>query len=1058
MRVASGAVDDARSGQSNRTFASRRIASLTAVCFILFGCTGDSPQGPAEFDTVFIERYLLAARARLDPDHPGRGTTDYPGNTVADIPKSYAMVLLGEIIRKKIERLLPLPDLAAISGRWLLENADENGDGTAGWGVPIAWDAYGDGTVNPEDTEYTITTAIVVHALLDWMESSPSAPGARILEVVDRALEPYTKIALRTPAGLLPYSLTPADRQYDTFNPAAYLAGQMQRFSRLVKQPDRAAALAGTADATMQALLDHRRSSPETGAWYWHYSVQESTPNDLPHAAYIAEGIRTYIRFGGALSDEFDLEKVMRHLMEFVDEDAEMIRSWPRFASEIELPARSYDLGLAMHLACSEAVLEPMRDPLLAYLPEYVTEDGGYSKYPLGTKGQTPLIVNEYEAYLYRGLASCIEAYAPPESIREEPLEQSPDQLNEDALIRVIAASQDESSESRWITVPFVSPSVDRLRTQWRRQTRSARLSLDGGDWIEMPEPGIPIDAFPLGGETWGVFFRSIPEGRLKLLTVDQATEKILEAREIQHAPDRFSIYRAAVLHNGFLHLVYYDNPSQSNYLVRYRYRDGRIEEDGPAQALPELRDPAGRTYEMIPAVFLIPHGTDLHIIGGTLDATFSEDGVLSERCLEGCLKVIEATAHPSGPVTLCAAHEGSKDNHPYRIVGPAGLELPGVDRERGLPWNLAVDEGRVEIEYANDANSFRDLFVYDLRRGQQNGWLELGINNYEGRIPWSQIYYLNGFLDLLYLSRRDAESYEIFGPILADIRARLDYELEIINDLWASGHFYTKAFTLDRSPALFSVQTARLLLLFERYLREVPNPVALSSYEDVKDAVSSLHGHIEVLEREGESSRRRGPGVTHLRWPKGSKFSFDGVPVPYNHQNEWAYSIFKSVDNESTRETAGEIVRHFIDRITQAGHLPQDGQWDYWWGAAYEGWSREEGVSVNKPEYPGDRIKAWISFRSIDAMAALAAAEALTPEETDRLVYSASNLVRNGLLYPFVSYELMESGVFPSILRRISEGYARVSSPWEIRNAVWAFARLANANWMGGSDPLAGE
>lgn len=33
-------------------------------------------------------------------------------------------------------------------------------------------------------------------------------------------------------------------------------------------------------------------------------------------------------------------------------------------------------------------------------------------------------------------------------------------------------------------------------------------------------------------------------------------------------------------------------------------------------------------------------------------------------------------------------------------------------------------------------------------------------------------------------------------------------------------------------------------------------------------------------------------PGNAHLRWPYGSAFYFDGLAVPYKHQNEWAYAM----------------------------------------------------------------------------------------------------------------------------------------------------------------------
>ena len=149
----------------------------------------------------------------FDPERPGFGTTDYPGHGNEDIPKSHAMVLMAEIERVDNGLYPELPSFAEASGRWLLDNADLNGNRVIGWGVPVAWDAYGDGSENPKDTEYTISTAIVVDGLLTWMERDPTAPRAEILRVVEASLNPYLAAEVSSPSGLAPYSLRPSDRR-----------------------------------------------------------------------------------------------------------------------------------------------------------------------------------------------------------------------------------------------------------------------------------------------------------------------------------------------------------------------------------------------------------------------------------------------------------------------------------------------------------------------------------------------------------------------------------------------------------------------------------------------------------------------------------------------------------------------------------------------------------------------------------------------------------------------------------------------------------------------------
>jgi hypothetical protein len=562
-----------------------------------------------------------------------------------------------------------------------------------------------------------------------------------------------------------------------------------------------------------------------------------------------------------------------------------------------------------------------------------------------------------------------------------------------------------------------------------------------------MPHNGIPVSALPDPDGGVAIFLRAMPDNRLRLLRLD-ARNVIRSSLDVRHKSGTEPIFRAARFHAGALHLVYFDNLSVENHLARFERKGESYERVGDAKRLPLLKEPPGGTYEMVPPVFLIAHDDNLHILGGSLDGRLSSTGQLVETRVPDCLRVIEAIETPDGPVALCASTASLARSRPYVVAGPGTLSLPVPDLKAGVPWNLRYARGHVTLDHASKAAELRTLFLHDLRRGQQGGWFEFGTNNDEGRIPWSQIYYLNGFLDVLLLSRRDQTMLLIFEPVLADIRRRLDLEMALIDWHWRGGRYRTRAFTVDRSPALFAVQTSRLLLLMDRYLREVPQPVDLPSYSNVRHVVRELEEHIETLAVEGEPASWIPPGRAYLRWPRGSKFSFDGVGVPFNHQNEWAYSVIATAKNGAALATperaALDILEHFLASIAPSGHLPSSGQWDYWWGRAYDGWSEADNVSVNRPSYGGDKHKAWISFRSIDVMALLAGADQMPAGVRHRLIESALTLVCRGDLYPFVSYELMRHSRAPAIAPIIANGYLRVSSPWELQNAAWAYLRRA--------------
>ncbi|MCY0151683.1 hypothetical protein OEG86_04880 [Hoeflea alexandrii] len=233
-----------------------------------------------------------------------------------------------------------------------------------------------------------------------------------------------------------------------------------------------------------------------------------------------------------------------------------------------------------------------------------------------------------------------------------------------------------------------------------------------------------------------------------------------------------------------------------------------------------------------------------------------------------------------------------------------------------------------------------------------------------------------------------------------------------------------------------------------DRYLNELQAPVELEGYGTLLQAVHCLEDHIDTLAYGVEPLHWLSGETANLRWEKGGKFYFDGVAVPFNHQNEWAYSVLETRSSSSCPEAeqaAIQIIKHFQRRIAPDGELPANGVWDYWWGTAYDGWQASDGISINKPEYPGDHIKAWISFRSIDAMSNLAASTVLPEWIKENLLRSASYLVASGKLYPFVNYELTKHGE-PAVLKPIvAMRYARINSPWDLQSAAWAYLALAN-------------
>lgn len=964
---------------------------------------------------------LTEVHARFDPEHPGRGVTDYPGATVGDIPKSYAMIVLADLERRRHGIRSDLPDLVEPAGRWLLDHATEAEDGAVGWGLPVAWDAYGEGSENPAGTIYSISTGIAADALLSWLEADPEAPAEEILQTVGTALDNFAG-APRTPDGLIPYSLEAADRPYDTFNSAAYVAGQMQRFAAYADSA-LARRLTGAADATVDSLVRNHRTSRD-GHWYWRYSLQETNANDMPHASYIVDGLRTYVREGGALADEVDLPRALGHLEEFVD-DAGRPRAWPALQDDIDRPPRLYDVGMALSLACSEPTLAGVADTLLPTIDGYRAPDGsGFLKFPVGTPDQDALVVNEYEAYLWRGLVACTA----------DELSRDGADVRDGSTASVRARRRTTVLPAPGATVPFVRVGAD---------GEGAVAVADGRASLDLPWSGrrVEVDGLVLraldDGSGGALLVRGVPRNDLRLVTLDEGSGRIAEAN-LRISSDSAPILRAATVHRGVLHVVAYDNPTLATYVFRFERRDDGYDPLGEPVRLPSFEDPSGGTYEMVPAVSLLPAGDDLHLVAGTLSRTIAPSATVREERLPNCLRAVEAVATARGPVVLCQQVEEGGPGAPFELHGPDGVNLPSLDGD-GVPFGLTVEGDAVGVQFADSAAALADMLRRDLERTDA-GWWEYGTDNVEGRVAWSQVYYLNGLLDFLSLAS-DAPAWRAFGPVLAGMRHRLDREMVLADRQWREGGFETRAFTVDRSLALFAVQTSRLLLLEQRYVDEVADPEPLTGRRALRAAVSTLSGHIDVRRDAGQRPWWWPDGVPYLAWPRGSAFSFDGLNVPYNHQNEWAYAVTRAGQGARPRSDARQIVAQFLRRVAPDGRLPLRGSWDYWWGQAYDGWTEDDGVSVNTPAYDGDHIAAAKSFRSIDAMSALATAPSLDPTTRAHLYESAATLVAHDHLYPFVGHELRRAGVDVRLPDEVVRRYLRISSPWEVQSAAWAYS-----------------
>ena len=270
----------------------------------------------------------------------------------------------------------------------------------------------------------------------------------------------------------------------------------------------------------------------------------------------------------------------------------------------------------------------------------------------------------------------------------------------------------------------------------------TSALDIAGLARIEFPRQGVPLKMVELAPGRLAVFFRETFSGRLYLYRIGKSVEKEIRIRGPVHAEP---ILREAIVHNGRLLAILYDNERMVNEVVA-------LDPDAAADAvtptaiatLPTLEDPAGTHYEMMPTLFMLPTGEQLWIVGGTLVSRLGGKDLAETHRLKECVRAQEAVAGEQGPVVLCLAK--SADRAPFLLSqwqrgGMIGASTP-LD-SKTIPHRLRMERGQAAYDLAKSTADLERLMRFDLEHNQLSGVMELGTNNYEGRIAWSQIYFL---------------------------------------------------------------------------------------------------------------------------------------------------------------------------------------------------------------------------------------------------------------------------------------------------------------------------
>ncbi len=271
----------------------------------------------------------------LDNENPGFGE-ETPNGIPSESSMAYALLAQAAALVGDTHTM-------HLSATWLVENPSS--DLAMGWGLTFAWDAYGDGSVNPPTTVYGITTALAVNGLL---ESYCRSGNTNYLDAAVSSLEYYSNHTSEDRYGTY---FNYSDQSTDAFNThnvnamlmLAYArAGTIlnrQEFIRLATEVANSLNLAKT--ATTNSITWPYTAFAESGT--------RADRNDVVHAAYIAFGIlETQKILEIEIATQKELEDYMNGFLR--NGNLKEFRTY-EYRNETEDQLRARGWGLGMYIA-----------------------------------------------------------------------------------------------------------------------------------------------------------------------------------------------------------------------------------------------------------------------------------------------------------------------------------------------------------------------------------------------------------------------------------------------------------------------------------------------------------------------------------------------------------------------------------------------------------------------------------------------------------------------------------------------------------------------------------
>lgn len=375
-----------------------------------------------------------------------------------------------------------------------------------------------------------------------------------------------------------------------------------------------------------------------------------------------------------------------------------------------------------------------------------------------------------------------------------------------------------------------------------------------------------------------------------------------------------------------------------------------------------------------------------------------------------------------------------------YSELSLATLSAKGAILEplavNGIPYGLVVGDKKASWKLANSAGELSELLLYEFSRMPSGGLISFGDNNLEGRVAWSQVYYLNG---LISLAQGDLgiSSPELVGYARQRVRAEVDLIARLAESDYPG--FRVKRYSIDREPLLFSLHLGRIANLLMRADRAgLGSPAVTNALARIRKELLSFE---HTVEHPVNCKLAEIRNCRTLEYRQGYPFWADGVKVPFNFVSGYVGGLLAVTDDTVSSDIAVNLMKP-LQVVEKLSKMPQ--KWRYWAFDGQDGWSYSTGNSLNTTDWVGNQAGlnfAHITYRSMDA-ASLLSMYQRSPDVADAaLTAHLRKLVSIGMLLPSVNEVLYLTDSVAPLESTVARRFSRSAQPWQIQSQVWALS-----------------